>query len=114
MKLDRKTIYAQSSDIKSRTYLEYRRDMKKKAIAELEVSEHFIKNGKLHARQRYECKACGYNFTVSKLGKSKPPQVRTIAKPKKVGSKAISKTENKKLSKICIFISSAVIKTYGR
>jgi hypothetical protein len=37
MKLDGKTIYAQSSDIKSRTYLEYRRDMKKKAIAELEV-----------------------------------------------------------------------------
>jgi len=32
-----KTIYAQSSDIKSRTYLEYRKDMKKKAIAELEV-----------------------------------------------------------------------------
>lgn len=31
-----KIIYAQSSDIKSRTYLEYRRDMKKKAIAELE------------------------------------------------------------------------------
>lgn len=37
MKLDAKTIYAQSSDIKSRTYLEYRRDMKRKAIAELEV-----------------------------------------------------------------------------
>lgn len=37
MKLDGKTIYAQSSDIKSRTYLEYRKDMKKKAIAELEV-----------------------------------------------------------------------------
>ncbi|MCX7905826.1 MAG: hypothetical protein N2446_03900 [Elusimicrobiales bacterium] len=36
-KLDAKTIYAQSSDIKSRTYLEYRKDMKKKAIAELEV-----------------------------------------------------------------------------
>lgn len=34
---DTKTIYAQSSDIKSRTYLEYRRDMKQKAIAELEV-----------------------------------------------------------------------------
>lgn len=31
-----KVVYAQSSDIKSRTYLEYRRDMKKKAIAELE------------------------------------------------------------------------------
>lgn len=39
MKLDGKTIYAQSSDIKSRTYLEYRRDMKKKAIAELEIPE---------------------------------------------------------------------------
>jgi hypothetical protein len=39
IKLNGKTIYAQSSDIKSRTYLEYRRDMKKKAIAELEVLE---------------------------------------------------------------------------
>jgi len=39
MKLDGKTIYAQSSDIKSRTYLEYRRDMKRKTIAELEVLE---------------------------------------------------------------------------
>lgn len=38
-KLDGKTIYAQSSDIKSRTYLEYRKDMKKKAIAELEALE---------------------------------------------------------------------------
>jgi len=34
-----KTVYAQSSDIKSRSYLEYRRDMKKKAIAELETAE---------------------------------------------------------------------------
>jgi hypothetical protein len=39
MKLDGKTIYAQSSALKSRTYLEYRKDMKKKAIAELEVVE---------------------------------------------------------------------------
>lgn len=37
MKKNAKTIYAQSSDIRSRTYLEYRRDMKKKAIAELEI-----------------------------------------------------------------------------
>jgi hypothetical protein len=37
--MDAKTIYAQSSDIKSRTYLEYRRDMKKKAIAELEIMD---------------------------------------------------------------------------
>jgi hypothetical protein len=39
MKKDAKMIYAQSSDIKARTYLEYRRDMKKKAIAELEIRE---------------------------------------------------------------------------
>lgn len=38
---DSKTVYAQSSDIKSRTYLEYRCDMKKKAIAELETIEWF-------------------------------------------------------------------------
>lgn len=31
-----KMVYAQSSDIRSRTYLEYRRDMKRKGIAELE------------------------------------------------------------------------------
>jgi len=46
MKLDGKTIYAQSSDIKSRTYLEYRKDMKKKAIAELEVLEWLEKKVK--------------------------------------------------------------------
>ncbi len=39
MKLDGKTINAQSSDIKSCTYLEYHKDMKKKAIAELEILE---------------------------------------------------------------------------
>ncbi len=46
---DAKTVYAQSSDIKSRTYLEYRKDMKNKAIVELEaldwlprrLAEHF-------------------------------------------------------------------------
>jgi hypothetical protein len=37
MSQDAKTTYAQSSDIKSRTYLQYRYDMKKKAIAELEI-----------------------------------------------------------------------------
>ncbi len=39
MKLEIKTLYTQYSDIKSRTYLEYRKDMKKKTIAELEVLE---------------------------------------------------------------------------
>ena len=43
MKTDAKTIYAQSSDIKSRTYLEYRKDMKKKAIAELETIDWLSK-----------------------------------------------------------------------
>ncbi|MBX6422299.1 hypothetical protein [Thermosulfurimonas sp. F29] len=38
-KKDPKLIYAQSSDIKARTYLEYRKDMKKKAIAELEIKD---------------------------------------------------------------------------
>ena len=37
MKRDTKEIYAQSSDIKSRTYLEYRKDMKQKAVSELEI-----------------------------------------------------------------------------
>lgn len=37
MRHDPRTTYAQSSDIKGRSYLEYRRDMKRKAIAELEA-----------------------------------------------------------------------------
>jgi len=41
MKLDSRTRFAQSSDIKSRTYLEYRKDMKKKAIAEYEIIDWF-------------------------------------------------------------------------
>ena len=40
---DAKTTYAQSSDIKSRTYLEYRKDMKQKAIAELDMLQ-WLKN----------------------------------------------------------------------
>ena len=32
-----RTVYAQSSDIRSRSWLTYRRDMKRKAIAELEI-----------------------------------------------------------------------------
>jgi len=34
-----KLVYAQSSDIKARTYIEYKKDMKKKAIVELEIKE---------------------------------------------------------------------------
>jgi hypothetical protein len=47
--MDINTIYAQSSDIKSRTYLEYRKDMKKKAIAELEIMPFILlKLSELH------------------------------------------------------------------
>jgi len=46
--MDAKTIYAKSSDIKGRTYLEYRRDMKKKAIAELEIIEYLRDKLKEH------------------------------------------------------------------
>lgn len=60
MKLDAKTIYAQSSDIKSRTYLEYKRDMKRKAVAELEV------RGWLESLLRRTYKK--NNITVEKFG----------------------------------------------
>lgn len=47
---DAKGVYAQSSDIKSRTYLQYRSDMKRKAIVELEVVDWFeAKLKELHA-----------------------------------------------------------------
>ena len=29
-------------------------------------SEHSVKNGKHHDRQRYKCKECGYQFTLEK------------------------------------------------
>lgn len=32
-------------------------------------SEKKVKSGIINNRQRYKCKECGYNFTVSKLGK---------------------------------------------
>lgn len=57
---DPKTKYAQSSDIKSRTYLEYRKDMKKKAIAEMETREWF--EGKLKEIHRTD------NVKVEKSG----------------------------------------------
>ncbi len=33
-------------------------------------SEKSVKNGVVKGRQRFRCKACGYNFTVDKMGKS--------------------------------------------
>lgn len=60
MKQDAKTIYAQSSDIKSRTYLEYRKDMKKKAIAELEVLDWLrTKLTELYPNQKIEISKAG-------------------------------------------------------
>lgn len=57
---DSKGIYAQSSDIRSRTYLEYRFDMKKKAIVELEIIGWF--QNKLKELHQTD------NVTVSKTG----------------------------------------------
>ncbi len=42
-------------------------------------SKDFVKNGRLHGRQRYRCRVCGYNFSVAKLGKVKPPEVQRKA-----------------------------------
>jgi transposase-like protein len=41
--------------------------------------EEFVKNGRLHGKQRYKCKACDYTFTVSKLGQVKPLEVLRMA-----------------------------------
>lgn len=60
MKQDAKTTYAQSSDIKSRTYLQYRYDMKKKAIAELEILGWLERK----LREKYP----GKSVTVKKSG----------------------------------------------
>lgn len=58
--MDAKTIYAQSSDIKSRTYLEYRKDMKKKAIAELEILDWLkSKLSDLYPNQKIEVSKSG-------------------------------------------------------
>ncbi len=77
MKLDAKTIYAQSSDIKSRTYLQYRRDMKKKAIAELEVLEWLGNKVKqLYPKKRVEVYKSGgdkFLWFLRKGGVSREP-----------------------------------------
>ena len=60
-----KVVYAQSSDIKSRTYLEYRKDMKKKAIAELEIIEWFenvLK--KKYASEEVTVEKSGWDSTI--------------------------------------------------
>jgi len=61
---DTKTIYAQSSDIKSRTYLEYRKDMKQKAIAELEVLPWLREQIREIDKQSYIEKYGGYKFIL--------------------------------------------------
>ena len=65
MKPDTKTVYAQSSDIKSRTYLEYRKDMKQKAIAELEVLP-WLKEKIRKKDKKAHVEKFGGNFTISK------------------------------------------------
>ncbi len=77
MKLNGKTVYAQSSDIKSRTYLEYRRDMKKKAIAELEILEWLEgKVKQLYSKQRvivYKSGGDKFLWFLRKGGVSREP-----------------------------------------
>ena len=62
-KKDAKLVYAQSSDIKARTYIEYRKDMKKKAIAELEIKDWLEKNLKKELKRS--------DITVEKYGGDK-------------------------------------------
>lgn len=62
MSKDPRAIYAQSSDIKARTFLEYRHDMKKKAVAELEVMAWL---------ERLLAKTTGKTVTVKKSGGDK-------------------------------------------
>jgi len=57
---DSKGVYAQSSDIRSRTYLQYRSDMKRKAIVELEIMDWFER--KLRELHKTD------NVTVEKSG----------------------------------------------
>ena len=61
--MNAKLMYAQSSDIKARTYIEYRRDMKKKAIAELEIKDWLEKK----LKEEYKRK----DISVEKYGGDK-------------------------------------------
>jgi hypothetical protein len=77
MKLNGKTIYAQSSDIKSHTYLEYRRDMKRKAIAELEIKD-WLENKlrELHPKNKvslYKFGGDGFLWFLRKGGVTREP-----------------------------------------
>jgi len=77
IKLDPKTIFAQSSDIKARTFLEYRRDMKKKAISELEIKDWLEEKLKVinPKKKVYLSKSGGDKFLwfLRKGGVSKDP-----------------------------------------
>lgn len=88
MKLDGKTIYAQSSDIKSRTYLEYRKDMKKKAIAELEVLEWLeSKTKELYPKKQIRVYKSGgdkFLWFLRKGGISREPDFITEIDEKKI------------------------------
>ncbi len=110
MKLDGKTIYAQSSDIKSRTYLEYRKDMKKKAIAELEVLEWLESRvKKLYKRKRVKVYKSGgdkFLWFLRKGGVSREPVFIAEIEGKKIefefqyAEKADLEFYNSKVSKV--------------
>lgn len=80
--MDAKTIYAQSSDIKSRTYLEYRKDMKKKAIAELEILD-WLKSKllSLYPKQKIEVSKSGgdaFLWFLRKGGVTREPDYKVM------------------------------------
>ena len=87
MKKDAKTIYAQSSDIKSRTYLEYRRDMKKKAIAELDIVDWLKRMlQRTHPNNRIEVSKAGgdaFLWFLRKGGPTREPDYRATIGEKK-------------------------------
>ena len=84
--MDAKTIYAQSSDIKSRTYLEYRKDMKKKAIAELEILDWLeSKLSAIYPKQKIEISKSGgdaFLWFLRKGGVTREPDYKA-----KIGNK---------------------------
>lgn len=42
-------------------------------------SNHHRKAGIVHAKQRYECKACGYYYTVQRHANAKPEETKRLA-----------------------------------
>ncbi len=42
-------------------------------------SDNFVKDGKVHGKQRHLCKKCGYRYTVTLKSTAKPQSVKRLA-----------------------------------